>query len=259
MSNVARPQTVLHFAARNGADLALRARSGADEFVAIARFTTEEQASEAAALVIIEGMESGAFAAACGIRNEFAYFEGVLWAVSYKPRFSDAPCFVFVPDPSPDPRQWLLYGFLSELSSGWTDLPTAPMPDIAPRPKPPRATEESGGVDVVPPPAKTHEPARKQQAKAPVPAPPKAKVTANATEKRIPWDERADGIENSVGGWATLEKNVCVVTNNDHNGKRYFDVRRWYPDGDTLKPGRQGITLSVNEIPNLIEALSKCR
>ena len=391
MAKVAYKDVTLHFGARNGADLALRAKSPSSDFVVIARFPSEEQASAATALVV-DGMPYRGFVSECGIKNEFLFSEGILWAVALNRNHGDAPCMVFLERAPVDPRLWLQLPFLSESASRWVDAPTTGMPatlgietGIAqprastrtpmPRLKPGQHTdwvEDANGFVIdgrekflfwltrqvlagnkemfpvvdgkVQAPdnaganklksmivnafkerasttGKWHDANLKSQVSEKYPRivqgfvdgssrfavdrpversrrsaadllskydvagvlkrdagarpgkvePVALKIPQPASNVAVEMDLPAlggrpapralwEGIEGAVGAWTTLERNLCVVTNKEHNGRRYLDIRRWYTDADgKLKPGRQGITLSAGEIPDLVQALARCK
>jgi hypothetical protein len=42
-----------------------------------------------------------------------------------------------------------------------------------------------------------------------------------------------------------------------YNGRHTINARVWYRDGDTLKPGKSGITLSIKHLPALAEGLGR--
>lgn len=41
-----------------------------------------------------------------------------------------------------------------------------------------------------------------------------------------------------------------------HDGRTFGNWRKWYRDGDTLKPTRQGVTIPLERLPELAEALA---
>lgn len=49
---------------------------------------------------------------------------------------------------------------------------------------------------------------------------------------------------------------VCL---NEYKGSRFVDVRCWYKDGDTIKPGRNGITVPLEQLEATAEALSRAK
>ena len=48
---------------------------------------------------------------------------------------------------------------------------------------------------------------------------------------------------------------TVLVEINQHNGKTFANFRKWYPDGDVLKPTRQGVTIPLEVLPELHKAL----
>lgn len=61
----------------------------------------------------------------------------------------------------------------------------------------------------------------------------------------IPWNE--DGTE---------ELRVSI---NDYKGKDYFAVRVWFTgrDGTTMFPGKSGINVAMDKLPEFIDAINK--
>lgn len=41
-----------------------------------------------------------------------------------------------------------------------------------------------------------------------------------------------------------------------HDGRTFGNWRKWYLDGDTLKPTRQGVTIPLERLPELQAALT---
>jgi hypothetical protein len=46
-----------------------------------------------------------------------------------------------------------------------------------------------------------------------------------------------------------------LVQISQHNGQTFANFRKWYPDGDALKPTKQGVTIPLHVLPELHEAL----
>ena len=42
----------------------------------------------------------------------------------------------------------------------------------------------------------------------------------------------------------------------NHDGRRFGNWRKWYRDGDTLKPTRQGVTIPLERLSELHAALT---
>lgn len=58
-----------------------------------------------------------------------------------------------------------------------------------------------------------------------------------------------------VGEWDRNKREVVRVALDQYNGRHTINLRIWYRDGDTLKPGKAGLTLSLKHLPDLAEAL----
>ena len=54
---------------------------------------------------------------------------------------------------------------------------------------------------------------------------------------------------------------TVLVQISEHGGKTFANFRKWYSDGDTLKPTRQGVTIPLEALPRLHEATGRisCR
>lgn len=48
---------------------------------------------------------------------------------------------------------------------------------------------------------------------------------------------------------------TVLVQISEHGGKTFANFRKWYLDGDSLKPTRQGVTIPLESLPELHEAL----
>ena len=48
---------------------------------------------------------------------------------------------------------------------------------------------------------------------------------------------------------------TVLVQINEHNGKTFANFRKWYSDGNALKPTRQGVTIPLEALPELHTAL----
>lgn len=42
----------------------------------------------------------------------------------------------------------------------------------------------------------------------------------------------------------------------NHDGRSFGNWRKWYRDGDVLKPTRQGVTIPLERLPDLAAALT---
>lgn len=42
----------------------------------------------------------------------------------------------------------------------------------------------------------------------------------------------------------------------NHDGRSFGNWRKWYRDGDALKPTRQGVTIPLERLPDLAAALT---
>lgn len=59
---------------------------------------------------------------------------------------------------------------------------------------------------------------------------------------------------------AAIPKNAreeIRVSVDDFQGHRLCNVRVWYREGDELRPGKQGIALRLDLLPQLVEALRR--
>jgi hypothetical protein len=48
---------------------------------------------------------------------------------------------------------------------------------------------------------------------------------------------------------------TVLVQINEYNGKTFANFRKWYSNGDTLKPTREGVTIPLEALPELHIAL----
>ena len=48
---------------------------------------------------------------------------------------------------------------------------------------------------------------------------------------------------------------TVLVQISEHGGKTFANFRKWYSDGDSLKPTRQGVTIPLESLPELHRAL----
>jgi hypothetical protein len=60
-----------------------------------------------------------------------------------------------------------------------------------------------------------------------------------------------------VAEWDRNVREVVRVALDQYNGRYTINTRVWYRDSDELKPGKSGITLAVNHLQALAEAMSK--
>jgi hypothetical protein len=58
-----------------------------------------------------------------------------------------------------------------------------------------------------------------------------------------------------VTEFAKNSREIIRVTLDEFRGRPTIDVRVWYRDGDTLKPGRAGITVALAHLPSMAEGL----
>ena len=48
---------------------------------------------------------------------------------------------------------------------------------------------------------------------------------------------------------------TVLVQISEHGVKTFANFRKWYSDGETLKPTRQGVTIPLEALPELYQAL----
>jgi hypothetical protein len=48
---------------------------------------------------------------------------------------------------------------------------------------------------------------------------------------------------------------TVLVQINQHKGQTFANFRKWYPDGKALKPTKQGVTIPLHALPELLQAL----
>lgn len=60
-----------------------------------------------------------------------------------------------------------------------------------------------------------------------------------------------------IAEWPRNARETLRVRLDEFQGRAIIDLRCWYGDGVTLKPGRAGLTLSTRHLPQLAEALAK--
>ena len=48
---------------------------------------------------------------------------------------------------------------------------------------------------------------------------------------------------------------TVLVQISEHGGKTFANFRKWYSDGKALKPTRQGVTIPLEALPELYQAL----
>ncbi|WP_397589633.1 transcriptional coactivator p15/PC4 family protein [Sphingorhabdus sp.] len=48
---------------------------------------------------------------------------------------------------------------------------------------------------------------------------------------------------------------TVLVQISEHGGKTFANFRKWYSDGNSLKPTRQGVTIPLEALPDLYAAL----
>lgn len=59
-----------------------------------------------------------------------------------------------------------------------------------------------------------------------------------------------------IAEWAENQREKLRVRLDSYQGRAVLDVRNWYVDGGTMKPGR-GLTVAVRHAQALSEALAK--
>jgi hypothetical protein len=60
-----------------------------------------------------------------------------------------------------------------------------------------------------------------------------------------------------IAEWQKNARETLRVRLDEYQGRAIVDLRVWYDDGGTLKPGRAGLTLAVRHLPEMAEALGK--
>lgn len=60
-----------------------------------------------------------------------------------------------------------------------------------------------------------------------------------------------------IAQWDRNAREVIRVALDQYNGHDTVNVRVWYRDGETLKPGKTGITVGVKHLAALAEASGK--
>lgn len=60
-----------------------------------------------------------------------------------------------------------------------------------------------------------------------------------------------------IAEWEKNQRETLRVRLDEYQGRAIVDLRVWYDDGGTLKPGRSGLTISTRHLPQLAEALAK--
>jgi hypothetical protein len=60
-----------------------------------------------------------------------------------------------------------------------------------------------------------------------------------------------------IAEWNRNLREVIRVALDKYNGRHTIDVRVWYYDGATFKPGRSGMTLALSHLPAFAEAMGK--
>jgi hypothetical protein len=48
---------------------------------------------------------------------------------------------------------------------------------------------------------------------------------------------------------------TVLVQISEHGGKTFANFRKWYLDGDILKPTRQGVTIPLESLPELHKSI----
>ena len=73
------------------------------------------------------------------------------------------------------------------------------------------------------------------------------------------WVDDPDLFERNVtiAQWDRNAREVVRVDLHEFNGRAVVGCRVWYRDGDEIKPGKTGLTLSVKHLPALADALGK--
>lgn len=61
-----------------------------------------------------------------------------------------------------------------------------------------------------------------------------------------------------VGEWRKNQRETVRVRLDTYQGRAIADVRVWYDDGGgTLKPGRNGLTIAVQHLPELATCINR--
>ena len=60
-----------------------------------------------------------------------------------------------------------------------------------------------------------------------------------------------------IAEWDRNAREVIRVALDHYQGRHTVNFRVWYHDGDVLKPGKSGITLSVKHLPAMADAMAK--
>lgn len=60
-----------------------------------------------------------------------------------------------------------------------------------------------------------------------------------------------------IAEWPRNGKDLIRVRLNAFNGRTTIELREWYPSDGAFKPGRAGITLSVEHVRTLADAFAK--
>jgi hypothetical protein len=60
-----------------------------------------------------------------------------------------------------------------------------------------------------------------------------------------------------VAEWDRNAREVIRVALDQFSGRHTINLRVWYREGGSLKPGKSGITLSLGHLPALTEAMGK--
>lgn len=59
-----------------------------------------------------------------------------------------------------------------------------------------------------------------------------------------------------VSQWQKNSREVIRITLTRYSGRDIIDIRTWYPDGDTFRPGKSGISVAIKHLQPMAEGLS---
>lgn len=60
-----------------------------------------------------------------------------------------------------------------------------------------------------------------------------------------------------IAEWERNKREIVRVCLDLYNGRHTFSARAWWRDGDELRPGKSGLTLSLKHLPACAEALAE--
>jgi hypothetical protein len=56
--------------------------------------------------------------------------------------------------------------------------------------------------------------------------------------------------------WNRSAREVIRITLDRYSGRDIIDIRTWYADGDTFKPGKSGISVAIKHLQPMAEGLT---